>query len=331
MATGQYKQLSQQDVDHFMQHGFVKLSDCFTQEQADDAISNLWTRLGMSPTDKSTWHTERINMPAHKEFPVADFAPKAWAGICDLLGEDRVSEPSSVWRDAFIVNFGTTAGDGKDIRPQDLPGWHVDGDFFAHYLDSPEQGLLVIPLFTEIKPSGGGTMICPAAIPKIAKELYDHPEGVSPYMVPRADNPDWSLKPSLSYYCDVAKSMPDEAFFEATGKVGDVYLLHPLMMHSASNNKLRAFRVITNPPVSMKEPFVFGREDGIPMSIVEKYTLAALGKENLDDWKITGTRDKIIPERIRRQEAMRKAELERLEELKKKNMVDVNSTSEIKV
>jgi hypothetical protein len=42
----------------------------------------------------------------------------------------------------------------------------------------------------------------------------------------------------------------DESFFEVTGEVGDVFLLHPFMLHSASKNILRDVRVITNPPVS---------------------------------------------------------------------------------
>ena len=86
MAATKYQQLTPEEVDHFMQHGWVKLSDCFTQEQADNITANLWTRLGMSPEDKSTWHTERINMPKHSTFAADKFAPKAWAAICDLVG-----------------------------------------------------------------------------------------------------------------------------------------------------------------------------------------------------------------------------------------------------
>ena len=168
MAGQQYQQLSQDDIDHFMKHGWIKLSGCFTQEQVDKLTSTLWTRLGMSPTDKSTWHGERINMPRHATFPANEFAPKAWSAICDLLGgEDRIAQHNRTWNDGFIVNLGSPEGEGKDIGGRDLPGWHVDGDFFVHYLDSPEQGLLVIPLFTDINPDGGGTFICPDAIPVV--------------------------------------------------------------------------------------------------------------------------------------------------------------------
>ena len=324
MATQQYQQLTQKDVDHFLQHGWLKLSDCFSQQQADDLIKTVWTRLGMSPTDKSTWHTERINMPKHSEFTASDLAPKAWAAICDLLGgEERIAEYNRTWNDGLIVNLGTPEGEGKEIRGQDLPGWHVDGDFFVHYLDSPEQGLLVIPLFTEIQPGGGGTFICPGAIPKMAQYLHDHPEGVSPRFTPREANPEFKPEDTLKWFCDTAHSMPDEAFVEATGKVGDVYLLHPLMLHSASNNKLRTVRIITNPPVSLNQPFDFNRADKSQYSVVERKTLKALGVESLDNWKITAAREKVIPERLRRQAAMMEEELKRLQETKTEPSVQV--------
>ncbi|KAF2751659.1 hypothetical protein M011DRAFT_463167 [Sporormia fimetaria CBS 119925] len=267
----------------------------------------------------SSRNQERINMPWFKTFSVESFAPKAWGGICSLLnGPSRIDPSVSAWRDGFIVNLGTPEGHNKVVKPQELTNWHVDGDFFVHYLDSPEQALLVIPLWTDIAPGGGGTMICPAAIERVAKHLYAHPEGVSPRMTPRAQNPEFKTEGSdLKWYNDVAASMPDEAFVEATGVVGDVYLLHPLMMHSASNNQLRQVRVITNPPVSLNddEPFCFDREDG-DYSAVERKTLRALGKERLEGWKITAERQRIVPERVRIQEEMKRKEEERLKKLK---------------
>jgi hypothetical protein len=256
-------------------------------------------------------------MPWFNSFAVEKLAPKAWGGICSLLGgSGRVNPDASTWKDGFIVNLGTPEGHNKVVKPQELQGWHVDGDFFVHYLDSPEQALLVIPLWTDILPGGGGTMICPPAIDVVAKHLYEHPEGVSPRMSTRAENPDFTQEETgLRWYNNLAASMPDSAFVEATGVVGDVYLLHPLMMHSASNNQLRAVRVITNPPVSVKEPFNFDREDG-NYSVVEKKTLRALGKDRLPGWKIQGERQRIVPERVRIQQEMKRLEEERLRKLK---------------
>lgn len=268
----------------------------------------------MSPTDKSTWTRMKTHMPHHRTFDAAEFAPRAWAAICELCGgEDRITPESRLWRDGLIVNLGTAELEGKPVAPQDLDNWHVDGDFFVHYLDSPEQGLLVTPLYSDIVPGGGATFICPEAIPKVAQHLHDHPEGVSPRMAPR-DHPDFSGERNPGWCAATARA--SSHFVEATGNCGDVYLLHPLMLHSASSNPLRRLRIIANPPVHLREPFRFDREDS-NFSLVERTTLRALGKDRLDEWKITVPRERIVPLRIKIQEQMKLEETKRLEELRK--------------
>lgn len=315
-------QLDQVAVEHFLEHGWVKIPSCFDREAAENVTATLWSRLGISATDKSTWSSPemqkhlnagRINMHSNRTFPAKEFAPKAWAGICQLLGgEDKISSEHTTWNDGLIVNFGTPEGEGKDIRPQDLKGWHVDGDFFVHYLDSPEQGLLVVPLFTDIRPGGGGTYICPPAIKHIAQWLYDNPAGISPRFTPRDKNPNFDNEDNLSWFNSLASSMPDDAFVEVTGQLGDVFLLHPLMLHSASNNKLRELRIITNPPVSLKEPFQFQREDGA-YTVVEQKTLKELDMpQGVGDWKISTARERVIPARLKKQAELRELEMQRL-------------------
>lgn len=97
-----------------------------------------------------------------------------------------------------------------------------------------------------------------------------------------------------------------------TGNVGDVVLLHPLMMHSVSINSLRIPRIITNPPFSLNEPFNFDRDDPSHYSIVEKKTLQELGQDRLNGWKIKGGRESVTPERLKTQEELKKQELSRL-------------------
>ena len=93
-------------------------------------------------------------MPWHHQVVISEFAPKAWEAMCQLLGgSDRISE-AGYWSDSFIVNLGKPeygAEDDLDLR-KDLWGWHNDGDFFVHFLDSPQQALLVIPLWSDIVP-----------------------------------------------------------------------------------------------------------------------------------------------------------------------------------
>jgi hypothetical protein len=67
---------TEDDVDHFMQHGYIVVRGAFTQEQADDWTKDAWVRLGMDPNDRSTWNQEKVHMPVQRSVPFKDFAPK---------------------------------------------------------------------------------------------------------------------------------------------------------------------------------------------------------------------------------------------------------------
>ncbi|KAH8072262.1 hypothetical protein BXZ70DRAFT_749057 [Cristinia sonorae] len=316
----EYKSLTPEQVEFFLENGYVVIKQAFTKEQAAERTKDVWTRLGRDPSDKATWDQERIHMPVHQRERVADFAPKAWEAMKDLLGgEERIDPASATWGDSFIVNFGTPEleKEGSDIAPPDLTNWHVDGDFFIHFLDSPEQALLVIPLYSEIKPRGGATYISPDGIDLVANYLAEHPEGVRPInltFIPTTHT-DENEYPDNFYHLREIKRC--KRFVEMTGEIGDVVLMHPLMMHSASKNHLRIPRIITNPPVALREPFNFNRENPDEFSLVELKTLKALGVDRLD-FRPTTERRRVVPLREILQKKMLEDEKRRLEELTRK-------------
>lgn len=172
-ATNDQYALTEEQKQFWLENGFVKIPKCFSREAAKKFTSSVWARLGVSSTDQSTWPTDRVNMPGHTIVPCRDFAPKAFAAMCELVGgEDRVADWCKDWKDGFIVNLGKP--EFKPEEPLDLralDNWHNDGDWFTHFLDSPEQALLVIPLFTDIDSKGGGTAICTDGIGLVAKHL----------------------------------------------------------------------------------------------------------------------------------------------------------------
>lgn len=165
--------LTAEQKQHFLDYGFVKIENCFSREAAAEYTASIWTRLGASPNDKSTWPTTKMNLPGHTVVSLEDFSPKAYGAIADILGgEERLAEWSRLWHDGFVVNFGHL-----DYKPTDtidfrhLNGWHTDGNWFAHFLDSPEQALLVTPLYSDIGPGGGGTVVCSDSIRYVARHM----------------------------------------------------------------------------------------------------------------------------------------------------------------
>ncbi|RDX43461.1 hypothetical protein OH76DRAFT_1410120 [Lentinus brumalis] len=327
----EYKHLTSEEIDFFMENGYLVVKQAFSKEKAAEFTQDMWVRLGLDPEDKSTWDRERIHMPSHKREPVATFAPRVWEIMKELLGgEERIDPASAAWGDSFIVNLGlpTLSAADPPRRPQELDNWHVDGDFFVHFLDSPEQALLVIPLFSDIAPAGGATYIAPDGIDMIARYLAAHPEGVVPARLSFVPSTFATLsdKPLDAAFVEAAKTAPGyfshlrevqkcTRFVELTGETGDVVLLHPLMLHSASKNHLRVPRVITNPPVALRAPFCFARADPDEYSLVERKTLRALGVETFA-FEPTGERRSVVPARVGIQAKMLEEERARVEQAK---------------
>jgi len=286
--------LSPAQIDEFVQRGHITLSDCFSREAAQEITDRAFVRLGYDKNDPATWAQARVHMPPLTEYDCAEFAPKAWAAMCDLLGgEERVQKPCR-WSDALIANFA----EGTD-RPWQGPsasvgGWHKDGDFFRHYLDSPEQGLLVLVIWSDIAHRGGGTLIAPDSIPLVARFFAEHPEGVLPNDMP-------------------FRRMIEECreFIEVTGRTGDVVLCHPFLLHTSSQNLSGVARFLTNPPVSLREPADFNRARAEDYSPAERVVLNALGVERLE-FSPTGSRARIVPERVKREQAATEVERRRL-------------------
>lgn len=283
--------LTDAQAAHFVAQGYVKLEGCFEKAAIQDWLDLAYVRLGYDRDDPSTWREDRIHMPSMNRRAVAEFAPKAWGGICDVMGgADRIEgEPS--WGDGFIINFHKDADDPWTPSAT-RGGWHKDGNFFRHFLDSPEQGLLTVVVWDDVLPNSGGTYLAPESIPKVARYLYAHPEGLEPGAFGK-------------------RIEGCEVFVEATGRAGDVYLIHPYMLHSVAPNPSGRPRFITNPPVAFKEPMNFNREDAEDFSLVEKVVLNALGVERLD-YQIAGERERYYTEFRRERERMLEEQKARL-------------------
>jgi len=172
--------LSAEQIASFVEHGYVRIPECFTREDAQPWLDEAWVRLDYDRDDPGTWVEKRVHMPSLRHVEVADFAPKVWGAACQLLGgEDRIEQPYR-WGNGFIANLGIGADRPWEPPSASSPDWHKDGDFFRHFLDSPEQGLLTIVLWSDIEERGGGTFIAPDSVAPVARLLERHREGVLP-------------------------------------------------------------------------------------------------------------------------------------------------------
>ena len=278
--------LNDEQIEQFLTRGHIVLHDCFSPDFARDWTQKAFVRLGYDPNDKSTWINPRIHMPGENTVEVRDFAPDAWAAMCDLCGgEERVAQPYK-WSDAFICNFGIGADKPWQAPSPQVPGWHKDGDFFRHFLDSPEQGLLTLVVWSDVIHQGGATFVACDSVPVVARFLAQHPEGLGPHQFDFRD---------LIGQC--------HDFIEVTGKPGDVVLLHPYVLHASSQNVRGVARFITNPPIHLKQPMNFNRDNAGDFSPIEQSVLRGLEVERLD-FAPQAPRERFTPERVKQEHKM---------------------------
>lgn len=288
MSARDYQVLSEEQVQHFLNKGYLVVKNCFEKDVAQKLTDRAFERLGYDKNNPDTWEKDIIWMDHETMFQVKDIAPKAWAAICDVVGgEDRIRRDvmtieskhfsridSFAWSDAFILNLRYGADQPWQPPSPQLKGWHMDGNYFRHFLDSPEQALLTIVLWSDVLPQSGGTFIACDSVPLVARYLYEHPEGIRSGEVSK-----------LIAQCN--------DFVEVTGETGDFIILHPFILHASSPNPSGRPRFMTNPPVMLAEPMNFNREDPADFSLLEWSVLQHLGLERLD-FQPTAPREKLL-------------------------------------
>ena len=276
-AARTYAVLTPRQERMFLEKGYLVVEECLDRDLALRWTDEAFRRLGYDPADPATWEKDLVWMDHANTKPVSEISERAWGAICDVVGgaerlDTRVwgltgghftSIDSFVWSDAFIVNFHRGRGEPWVPPSPAARGWHKDGSYFRHYLDSREQSLLTVLLWSDVEPRGGGTFLATDSVRVVARYLHDHPEGVEPDDFPR-----------LVDRC--------REFVEITGPVGTFAILHPFMLHASSNNHSGRARFMTNPPVILRDPMNLNREDPADFSLLERATLHALGLERLD-------------------------------------------------
>ncbi|WP_181198251.1 phytanoyl-CoA dioxygenase family protein [Enhygromyxa salina] len=249
--------LSPEQIEQFLTDGFIMLPGVFDPELArrwrEDGKRRMreepekWIR-GYDPTDKAhsfenfsaddpeTWNRARVDLLGPETLVIEEFAPKAWAAICDLLGGPGRIE-TRTWGNYLILNLRDD-DPLASLRPgPHASSWHIDDPSPATRIDRIRNGLVCIALFDKLLPRSGNTWLAPDSVGHVARELAAHPEGVD-----FVNNRGGHITGKCERFCDV------------TGEAGDILLMHPLMMHSASPNRSGRIRWMANPMVYLKQP-----------------------------------------------------------------------------
>lgn len=253
--------LTARQIESFVELGYCMLPEAFSASQTAAACECVWHRMeskaGILREDPHTWPVAYdIEEHLWDAQVLACFTDRLAGAVEQLVGPDRWCGERR-WG-LWPVNFSF----GRD-RPYSIPdwGWHIDGNWFRHTLRSPEQGLTVLGLFTDIASHGGGTILSLGSHKRTARVLARHPDGIS--------------------HDDLFREVLSEPlgdFHEITGRAGDVALCHPFLFHTRGMKHVGPPRIISNTEASLREPMNLDRVDSRGHSILEHSILQALSE-----------------------------------------------------
>lgn len=229
-------------VESFIERGYLKLEDAFSEALADAMRERLWSAMGLSPEMPSAWTEPVIRLPfmSGSQFVEAANTAKLHAAYDALVGEGRWLPPQGLG--TFPVRFPSTKDAGDT-------GWHVDVSFGFEHPDfmqwrvnvkSTGRALLMLFLLSDVGVEDGPTRIRAGSHKQIARELLPHGEAGLSLAELAADG--------------FAKTQACEEEL-ATGAAGTVYLCHPFLVHAAQANRGSGPRFIAQPPLMLKHEF----------------------------------------------------------------------------
>ncbi|MAQ16937.1 MAG: hypothetical protein CMN30_19350 [Sandaracinus sp.] len=221
-----------------------------------DAARDADAARAFDPADPATFWRQRIDVYGDASIDLATELPAVWAAVTAALGgAERVA--TSRIGENVILNLVPAPQWTDELPGPGFEGWHVDDPPERARLDSWRNGLVGLLLLDDVAPGAGATYLAADSVPVVARALAARPEGV--------DLTGFDIGAEWSRSCT--------RFVELHGAAGDVFLLHPLALHSASPNPSGKVRWLSNPMFYVREPLDFVH----PRSPVEQVVAEVLG------------------------------------------------------
>jgi hypothetical protein len=248
----------------FVQDGFVRLENAFSQEVAEDARAILWRDSGCDPDHPSTWTRPVVWLGdyAQEPFHKAVNTKILHVAFDQLVGAGRWVPRTSLG--SFPIRFPHADDPGGT-------GWHVDASFppegaAESYLEwrinfkSKGRALLMLFLFSDVGEKDAPTRIRVGSHLRIPRLLEPAGEaGMSALELgPMAER--------------ATRGMREVS---ATGMAGTVYLCHPFLVHAAQSHRGTNPRFMAQPPLIPKSPLELERVDD-DYSLIERAILLGL-------------------------------------------------------
>jgi hypothetical protein len=234
--------LTSHQVQSFIDDGFVKIENAFSNQLASHCRDELWADIGLSPDQPENWIQPVVRLVSKASPPFIDAAntPVLHKAYDQLVGDRRWLAPKGLG--TFPIRFPSPKSPGDD-------GWHVDvsfgedtPDFMQWRVNVKSRGraLLMLFLFSDVGRDDAPTRIRKGSHSTIARELLPYGEAGATLRQLSAD----------SY-----ASTEDCEVELATGAAGTVYLCHPFLVHAAQPHRGQRPRFMAQPPLLPRGEF----------------------------------------------------------------------------
>ena len=254
--------LTTEQIDIFINNGFVKIENAFSTEIAEDCRAILWKATQCDPNNPDSWTQPviRIGELGLEPFIKAANTPILHNAFDQLVGKDN-------WLPRLTLGSFPIRFPSKE-QANDT-GWHVDASFAVedanNYFEwrinihSKTRGLLMLFLFSDVLEQDAPTILKVGSHFDVAKIL--EPEG----------------EKGLSFMelAQRLNTIPTKEEIVATGKAGTVYLCHPFIVHAAQNHHGTTPKFMAQPPLLTKNDFNINKID-TQLYPVEKAILTGL-------------------------------------------------------
>lgn len=222
------------DLDAFVADGYVKIDAAAPRHVADAARAALWQQLGLAPDEPERW-VEPVrwagDMTGAGPFGELIRSPKLAAALDCICGQGGWSPSLALGN--IPVRFPVSP-------PNDDRGWHIDantpGTDGGWAVTGRPHTVLLLTLLSDVGPDDAPTRIRVGSHRDVARVLGPEPLGLA----------------EMGRLVDDASAARPVAL--ATGRPGDMYLLHPFTAHAADEHRGTTPRFMAQTPIMLTSP-----------------------------------------------------------------------------
>lgn len=243
------KSLNNSQLEEFQQNGYLLLKGILDPAECQQFDVNtvqpaLQQNSGIDPNDSNTWNTDRLKSMATGDYndKQANILPGVMVRKedgCDPIPDERnldlsplkpildqLHGDSNAWewmhKNVGWIHVRFPLDIEERVEAKDLNTWHVDGGHFTpHFVDSPEQSVIVLPMIRPVSVGGGNTLVLKKSHIYMAQRLAQAGKDGIP-------------KEETQNANEIARMWPENLIAEtAPCEAGDVLLLHPFLVHAA--------------------------------------------------------------------------------------------------